>query len=425
MEASGAPDGSAQFEPHWCLFWASHVRSSQFQIWQPYLGRSKYRFAIMASADEIPDWVRDQVSPLANCRVMEPYAEVLEHLARSPDFQGFIYVGSYKDNAELMDAFPESAHVWIGHGESAKKANRHRTASLYDSVFVADYAAVDRYPKAIRRWVLEGACAIGTPIVEGLRADPWERPRPIRTLLYAPTWEGFGKGADYSSVAAAGPVLLEAMPALAERGTTVLLRPHPGTGHRQPELRDVLEQLEAAGAIRGQPKAEELMRADVIISDVSGVTSEYLFTRRPAILPVTPRLRKLLKGDDGIRAEYPWVYPWDVASEGLVDRIAVLERTDPLASAREEAAQRFFRDHRTVDDAVRSFDLALGAAGHRDRRGSVRRAYERSRAAAIADARHEPRVSSGDGDRVEGVSDRAGGIAPERGGVDGISRGDG
>lgn len=427
MQASAAADGSASFDPQWCVFWAHHVRSSQFAIWQPYLRRSRYRFAIMASADDIPAPVRDEVGRLANCMVMEPYEEALDRLAEGREFEGFLYVGSNMDNAAVMDAFPDAAHVWIGHGDSAKKANRHRTASVYDSVFVADYAAVQRYPRAIRRWVLEGACAIGAPIVEGLRADPWEIPRPVRTLLYAPTWEGFASGADYSSLADVGPVLLAEMPRLAERDTTVLLRPHPGTGIRVPELRDLLEQLEAAGAVRGRVKGDELMRADVIVSDVSGVTSEYLFTRRPAILPVTQRLRKLIKDEDGIRAEYPWVYQWDVRSEGLVDRIEALERDDPLASAREVAARRLFRDHRTLDDAVRSFDLALAAAHSRHERGSVRRAYERSRAAtvAVADTGPEPRVSSDGGDRVEGVSDRADGTALEGGGVDGISRGDG
>ena len=425
MQASAAASGSVSFEPEWCVFWAHHVRSSQFAIWQPYLRRSRFRFGIMATADEIPDVVRDELDELANCSVLEPYAEALGRLAENREFQGFIYIGSNMDNAALMDTFPDATHVWVGHGESAKKANRHRTASAYDSVFVADYAAVQRFPKAIRQWVLEGACAIGTPIVEGLRADPWDRPRPVRTLLYAPTWEGFVAGADYSSVAEVGPALLEAMPALAERETTVLLRPHPGTGIRLPELRDLLDRLEAAGAIPGGLKGEQLMRADVIVSDVSGITSEYLFTRRPAILPVTPRVRKLMRGEAGIRAEYPWVYQWDVRSEGLVDRIEALECDDPLASARDAAARRQFRDHRTLEDAVRSFDLALAAAHARHSRGSVRRTYERSRAAALADTGPEPRVSSAGGDRVEGLSDRADGTAPEGGGVDGISRGDG
>ena len=170
------------------------------------------------------------------------------------------------------------------------RAPRRRTptgpASVYDSVFVADLAAVRRYPRAIERWVRAGAIRIGVPIVDGLDADPWDRPRPIRTLIYAPTWEGRGPNVDYSSLAEAGPRIIEAMPALAKRGTSVILRAHPGTSQRVPALKELLEDMVAAGAIRGgKDKGEDLMRGDVIVSDVSGVTSEFLFTRRPAIMP--------------------------------------------------------------------------------------------------------------------------------------------
>lgn len=436
MQAVADAAGLAAFDPHWCLFWADHVRASHFAIWLPYLRRSAFRFVIMASADGFPDGVRDEVAALPNCSILEPYADAVDWLRACPDFRGFIYVVSNLDNAAVMHEFPDAAHVWIGHGESAKKANAHRTASAYDSVFVGDYAAVARYPRAIRRRVRAGACAIGVPIVEGLRADPWDRPRPIRSLLYAPTWEGRGSNVDYGSLTEAGVAILDAMPALAERGTTVLLRQHPGTGARRPELREILDELRAAGAVRGASKAEDLMRADIIISDISGVTSEFLFTRRPAILPVSQRLRDLVKGEDRIRAEYPWVYTWDVAKERLLDRLAGLERADPLEPQRAAAAKRLFRDHRTLEDAVRSFDLALSSTRWRNGRVPVRIAYEARRRLVRVGFAHRPvrgrrdddggvgpRVSSAGRDRVEGASDRADTTEPGGGGVDGSSRG--
>ena len=430
--------GLAAFDPHWSLFWASHVRASHFAIWLPYLRRSAFRFVIMASADGFTDGVRDEVATLPNCTILEPYAEAIDWLRACPDFRGFIYVVSNMDNAAVMHEFPDAAHVWIGHGESAKKANAHRTASVYDSVLVGDYEAVGRYPRAIRRRVRDGACAIGVPIVEGLRADPWDLPRPIRSLVYAPTWEGRGPNVDYGSLTEAGVALLEAMPALAARGTTVLLRHHPGTGARQPELREILDQLRAAGAVRGESKAEDLMRADVIISDISGVTSEFLFTRKPAILPVSERLRDLVKGEDRIRAEYPWVYTWDVANEKLLDRLAALERADPLEPKRAAAAARLFRDHRTLEDATRSFDLALSSTRWRNGRIPVRIAYEARRRLVRAGFAHRPvrvrraddgatgpRVSSAERERVEDASDRADAVDPGGGGVDGGSHGGG
>ena len=123
---------------------------------------------------------------MPRCAVAEPFDEVVAWLEQGADLRGFLYVGSYHQNAHLIDAFPSATHVWIGHGESAKKANRHRTATVYDSVFVADYEAVRRYRRSIRGWIAAGACAIGVPVVEGLRADPWTAPRPRWTTRATP-----------------------------------------------------------------------------------------------------------------------------------------------------------------------------------------------------------------------------------------------
>ena len=428
MQTLADKDRLAAFDPHWCVFWASHVRSSQLAIWLPYLRRSAYRYVIMASADGLPDRVLEAIEPCANVAVLRPYADAVTWLEDRATFRGFLYVGSNLDNAALIDAFPDASHVWLGHGESAKKANAHRTASVYDSVLVADLAAVRRYPRAIERWVRAGAVRIGVPIVDGLGADPWDRPRPIRTLVYAPTWEGRGTNVDYGSVAEAGPALLDAMPALDERGTTVILRAHPGTGSRNPALKGVLERLVEAGAVRGtRDKGEDLMRGDVIVSDVSGVTSEFLFTRRPAIMPVTARLRTLMRGDAGIRAEYPWVYQWDVERESLIDRLETLERADPLRDTRATSARRLFGDHLTIDAAVRSFDRALASVRWRRRPWPIRTANDArlrlARRATSEPAR--PRVSSAGGDRVEGMAVRADAADPGGGGVDGGSHGGG
>ena len=110
-------------------------------------------------------------------------------------------------------------HIYIGHGESGKATSGYRTGSLYDSIFVAHYSAVGRFPRVIRRWVWSGACAIGTVLVEGVRKDPWTRPRPVRTILYAPTWESYSVRGDFTSLDVVGPLLTEALPALAERGS--------------------------------------------------------------------------------------------------------------------------------------------------------------------------------------------------------------
>ena len=244
-----------------------------------------------------------------------------------------------------------------------------------------------------------------------------------------PRGRASGRASDYGSLADVGPCPPRGDAEARRAGDDGPPAASPGDGEAPAlELRDLLEQLDAAGAVRGRVKGEQLMRADVIVSDVSGVTSEYLFTRRPAILPVTPRApNSSCRGEDRDPSRVPVGLPVGrpIGRPPRPHRGAGAATTRSHRPVRPQP-ERLFRDHRTLEDAVRSFDLALLAA-HSAPRTRVRfqRAYERSRAAALADAGRGPRVSSAGGDRIEGLSDRADGTAPEGGGVDGISRGDG
>src|SRR5206468_5383783 len=86
---------------------------------------------------------------------------------------------------------------------------------------------------------------VGRPQAGGSPAGP-----PIPTVLYAPTWEGWGDDPHHSSLALAGPALIRAL--LAVPGLRVIYRPHPLTGRRDPALRaahaEVVRALRAAGA---------------------------------------------------------------------------------------------------------------------------------------------------------------------------------
>ena len=372
-------DNLLDFDPQWCLFWGKAVTPFHLDIWVPYLRHSRHRYVIMAGEDRFSEAVRATVASLPNVRILEPYAIARQWLKLCPSFQGFLYIGTKAANFDVVNSFGGKSHVWLGHGESDKVYNAFRTASLYDSMFVARYGVVDRYPRAIRGWVKGGACAIGTPILDGAVKDPWPAPRPIRTILYAPTWEGHGDRADYQSLDVVGPALIEAMPVLRERGIEVIMRPHPSTGARIAGLREIRDAVFAAGARRGGDKADDFSEADVIVSDISGVTAEFLFTEKPAIMPVTDRMVALGKDEARLAAEYPWAYRWRIGTSSLAERLAELEADDPLRDRRSSAAREMFRGHASIEDAARSFDLALGSVIFRKTPIPVRWAYEAQR----------------------------------------------
>ena len=260
MAAATEAGSLLEFDPNWCLFWGQAVTGFHLDIWIPYLRASRYRYTIMAGQDHFSEGVRERVAALPNVRIVEPFEEARTWLKAAPNFKGFLYIGTKQENFRMVNSFGGKLHIWLGHGESDKIYNAFRTASLYDSMFVARYGVVKRYPRAVRRWVAAGACAIGTPIVDGLVKDPWDRPRPIRTILYAPTWEGGSVKADYTSLPWSVPALARGPARPHGAGISVIMRPHPTTGRRRTELVELRDALYRGRGPSRRPQGRRLRR---------------------------------------------------------------------------------------------------------------------------------------------------------------------
>ena len=320
------------YDPQWCLFWPASVPAFHLDIWLPYLRRSRYRFVLMAGEDRFNDAVRARVAGIRNVRILEPYELARAWLHLCPGFRGVLYVVNRPENLRLANTFRDKAHVFIGHGESDKRTSGFRSASLYDSLFVARYASVQRFPPAIRRWVASGACAIGAPLPGGVTRNPWTSPRPIRTVLYAPTWEGHSERGDYSSLPEVGPALVEAMPALTERGIARHPCGHiPMTGTRIARTR-----TSATRSSPPAPSAVATRRSTSPPRTSSSATS-------PASPPssCSPRSRRSCRVTEpsgrgqGRRAAGPPSIPGSTAgrsaSTDLVERLTELERAIQLS----------------------------------------------------------------------------------------------
>src|SRR5690606_7646724 len=113
-----------------------------------------------------------------------------------------------------------------------------------------------------------------------------------KVVLYAPTWRGYSEDVNYCSL----PVAKKLVKALLERGVTVILREHPFTSTDAASSRQLheLQRMLAADAQRtgrqhvyGPAATTEMSivdcfnRADVLISDVSSVVSDFLFSEKP------------------------------------------------------------------------------------------------------------------------------------------------
>jgi hypothetical protein len=146
------------------------------------------------------------------------------------------------------------AHVFVGHGDSDKTASSNPYTKVYDEVWVAGQAGRDRYLRAGVGVRDEDIVEVGRPQLASL-AQASEGPAgPLRTVLYAPTWEGWD-AADptQTSLILMGPRIVRAL--LANAPLRVLYKPHPLTGTRDPRAARAHEKIAAMIADANQARS--------------------------------------------------------------------------------------------------------------------------------------------------------------------------
>ena len=117
-------------------------------------------------------------------------------------------------------------HVFLGHGDSDKATSATPIARLYDEVWVAGPLAIERYRRAGVELPAERVVTIGRPQVAALAVGARDS-GPV-TVGYAPTFEGYADGINYSSLETAGDTIVAEL--LNHPGLAVAFRPHPATG---------------------------------------------------------------------------------------------------------------------------------------------------------------------------------------------------
>jgi hypothetical protein len=247
---------------------------------------------------------------------------------------------------------PEVRSVFIGHGDSDKPDSVNPFARVYDEVWVAGPLGRRRYEQA-RVGVADGAIVeVGRPQIR-VSAARLQAP----TIVYAPTWEGWGDDPHHSSLAHIGPALIEQLSARSD--LRVRYRPHPLTGRRSPELRAANQRIvELVGRVpEDESLATTFASASALIGDVSSVINEFLPYDRPYAVVDTRGL-----GSTGFVARFPSTAAAFVLGPQL-DRLdafvaAALGGPDPTSTARGDLLLDALGDPATSDrrfaDAVSS-----------------------------------------------------------------------
>lgn len=212
----------------------------------------------------------------------------LTDLIESNNYKVVLYVNNSFTNFQAMAA-KKAFHVHLNHGESDKMSMTSRQMYAYDVVAVAGQAAKDRLRNALIVSDENKEVVIGRPQLDLLQ-KPLEVNGGRKVLVYAPTWEGDQEANNYSSVDVYGEQIVSAM--LKIVNATVLYKPHPKvTTSPEPKIanahKKILSLLDAANAkdssakhrlVTGDPMPV-LQVADLLVSDVSAVTIDYLYLK--------------------------------------------------------------------------------------------------------------------------------------------------
>ncbi|MEH1166236.1 CDP-glycerol glycerophosphotransferase family protein [Micromonospora sp. CPCC 205539] len=349
-------------QPEFLLYFSAPPGSEyQVTMWLPYLKRIGRPFVVVLREPEFLASIAAATdAPVVYCPTLRTMDDVLV-----PSLRAAFYVNHGAKNSHCI-RFTQLAHVQLHHGDSDKAPSANPVSGIFDRIFVAGPAAIDRYARAGVRIPAEKFVVVGRPQVESIevRSEP-TRGLAHPTVLYTPTWTGHHADADYCSL----PVAERLLRRLLERGATVTLRAHPYTTQNPASARQLGRLTELLVADRARTGRQHVVgaaareltltecvnRSDALVSDVSGVISDYLYSGKP--YAVTDM------GDEGDR----FVERFPLAGSGYVLRrdmsnvdevLTALLDTDPVAEARWATRRRYLGDFPAESYAEAFLDAA-------------------------------------------------------------------
>jgi hypothetical protein len=222
--------------------------------------------------------------------VYAPGTRHVEELIRPTTMVAYYLANAGKNVHLLREA--RIRHVFLNHGDSDKSTSANPVSRVYDGVWVAGQAAIDRYEAAGIHMPDSQYAIIGRPQVEQLKVGPIaDEHRP--TILYAPTFEGYYEESNYSSLERMGPQMIRSILDTVP-DVRIIFKPHPASGVQRPGMAaarvEIVEMLAAAEAGHLYVGPESTLTlyecfdyADVLISDISSVVTDFLYTERPLV----------------------------------------------------------------------------------------------------------------------------------------------
>ena len=271
--------------------------------------------------------------------------DLLMSLLELSKFKAIIYVNNSYQNFQTL-SYQQAVHIHVNHGESDKISMVSNQAKAYDRVFVAGPAAKDRYLKAVA-WIDQNKLiTVGRPQLD-LGQTPFAAEPNLKTITYAPTWEGEDEANNYTSVDLYGKKIIDA--ALSQSDCRTIYKPHPRIlTSKDPEVvaahKYIISRLNKTPhqVLLEGDVIEVLLGTDLLISDISSVTLDYLYLKPEGAIFLSDRRTDFA----ALESESPVASAATIIDGESVDELSTrLKKTlekDDLAAKRAEVCRYYF-----------------------------------------------------------------------------------
>lgn len=354
------------YEPVFLVHWNAPAGTAyQLAMWLPYLERLGRKFFVLVRSQvNFTEVVGLTKAPVVMRMGLDQLDDVI-----TPSLKAAFYVNTATMNNHVV-RYTNLTHIQLNHGDSDKVPSHNPVFRIYDKNFVAGQAAIDRFAANGVRMPADMFTIVGRPQVENVAIATG----PIASIaaprvLYAPTWAGFYADSNYSSL----PVGYDIVKALVARGCSVVFRPHPYS-RRSAELTRECARIRTLLAddrrATGRPhvfgaEAEVAMTvadcfnaSDALVSDVSSVVADYLYSEKPfAMVAVSVPAARFPEAFPLARAGYV-IDAYGRRLQGLDAALDDLLGSDPLAATRRELKKYYLGDIPSDRYAQRFLDEA-------------------------------------------------------------------
>ncbi|MFG1703512.1 CDP-glycerol glycerophosphotransferase family protein [Nonomuraea sp. M3C6] len=361
------------YRPEVILYFSGATAAAyQARMWLPILERIDRRAVVVLRERGMASHLESTTLPM----LCIPSAADLMSFRALSSAKLCLYVANVGRNVHML-RIPTLRSAFLNHGDSDKEASFNPFSRVYDEVWVAGPAGRDRYRRA--RVGVRDECVheVGRPQLEGIST---EGPGlPYRTVLYAPTWEGWNDDLFHTSLITMGPRIVRAL--LDHRPPVrVIYKPHPLTGHRAKsaarahrKIVAMIEAVELAESKARHPSSAPgetseirhmvvtgpephlydcFNECDLLISDISSVVADFLASEKPyAVTNVSG-----LPGQ-AFHERYPSTEAGVLLGEDLAGLADFLDGEDTLARARIKLRSHLFGPE--YPDALTRFNAAV------------------------------------------------------------------